>query len=319
MPRTLEEYVEWLHSRSDLRWPQPPEVQPLKATPFTRPLPGIRAVAWSVYGTLLRIDTGRLQLLHPQPLRMQIALQKTIEEFKIWNSMSRKPGQPWEYLLRQYAELVENAGLAGTARRGDVPQIDAAAIWKKLIERLQRNGYVYDVAEYGERDALAAKVAYFFHASLQGVAAASGVVQTLGALQAAGVRNALLADTQAFTLPQMLRAFRQQNTLAAIDHVLVADCFALSHRAGVRLPSPSLFLLAAEQFSRQGMEPSEVLVVSHRLEDVLAPARRLGFRTAFVAADAGCTHVDKQKLRSPDVQPDRLITDIPQILRIAGL
>ena len=58
MPQSLTEYAEWLDGR-DHTWPVPPPVEPVKATPSARPLDGVAAVTWSVYGTLLRISDGR--------------------------------------------------------------------------------------------------------------------------------------------------------------------------------------------------------------------------------------------------------------------
>ena len=74
---TLLEYIESLEKRN-LVWPQPPPIEPVKATPYVKPLEGIRAVTWSVYGTLLRIAEGRLLFDFPNPLQMQVALDKTI-------------------------------------------------------------------------------------------------------------------------------------------------------------------------------------------------------------------------------------------------
>ena len=39
-------------------------------------------------------------------LRMQVALEKTIQEFNMWHSMGRKPGAPWEYMLQQYTQVL---------------------------------------------------------------------------------------------------------------------------------------------------------------------------------------------------------------------
>src|SRR5947207_11420204 len=45
-----------------------------------KPLAGIKAVTWGVYGTLLTISEGRLLFLHPDPLCMEVALDKTRSE-----------------------------------------------------------------------------------------------------------------------------------------------------------------------------------------------------------------------------------------------
>ncbi|MBX3440248.1 MAG: HAD family hydrolase, partial [Planctomycetaceae bacterium] len=72
MAQTLLEYLDALDERN-LVWPQPPEPRPLAAKPTLKPLPEIKAVTWSVYGTLLTIAEGELLHLHPDPVCNQVA------------------------------------------------------------------------------------------------------------------------------------------------------------------------------------------------------------------------------------------------------
>lgn len=319
MSKSLQEYLAWLDQRSELIWPRPPAPKPLKATPYLKPLSGIRAVVWSIYGTLLRIDGGRLQHLHPQPLRMQIALEKTIEEFNMWHSMSRKPGAPWEYMLQQYKRVLDTERHKPSKRRGDLREVDSIMIWGKLIDRLIRNEYEYDVDTYGQLGDFAEKVAYFFHANLQGVAATDHAVETLRQVAGGGMRQGLLDDGQSFTTEQLLRALRQQSPVQSLGDFLTASATTISTAIGVRKPSPSLFTAGFAPLLRQGMDPNNILYISHRLEDDLAAARKSGVKTALYAADAGACHVEPAQLREPDMKPDRLLTDIRQIREILDI
>ena len=97
MGLTLDQYATYLDTRN-LHWPAPPEVEPPKAKPHLKRLPEVRAVLWNVYGTLLSISGGELLFQHPQTVIQKVALDKTVQEFKMWPAMSRKPGQPAEYL-----------------------------------------------------------------------------------------------------------------------------------------------------------------------------------------------------------------------------
>ena len=54
----------------------------------------MKCVFWTVYGTLVAIPHGELQFEHTQEFVTDTALDKVIKEFKMWNSMSRKPGAP---------------------------------------------------------------------------------------------------------------------------------------------------------------------------------------------------------------------------------
>lgn len=209
MAKTLLEYADWLAEKKT-RWPAPPKADPAKATPYLKPLTGIKAVSWNVYGTLLRISDGDLLFQHPQAIRMEVALDKTIHEFNMWNSMTRKPGKPWEYMQQKYLQALDELRLASSGRKGDPVEVNSAKLWLKLLGMLDKKDYQYDTSLYGDIDELAEKVAYFFHSSLQGVEAAPNALTTLMTLSSNGLRQALLADAQPFTVVQLIRALREQ-------------------------------------------------------------------------------------------------------------
>lgn len=318
MAYTLFEYADWLDER-DLRWPKAPAPDPPKATPYLKKLPGIRAVTWSLYGTLLRISDGQLLFEHPQRLRMQVALEKTIEEFRMWYSMVRKPGAPWEIMLHQYKDLLDQHRMAGTGHKGDVPEIDSSAIWKKLLERLFQKEYEYDTAFYGDLDEYSIKVAYFFHASLQGVAASDGAIEALTAASGSTIRQGLLADAQPFSIMQLMRGLRRQGTPPSPGDLFDFDCSALSFQEGLRKPSPSLYRACAERLEEEGIAPQEVLHVGSRVRDDLEPAKRAGMRTALYAGDKSSLQAPKEDLKDPQRKPDRLLTDLRQICDVLDI
>src|SRR5262249_56820651 len=111
MALTVVRYASYLDTRA-VPGPAPPTVERAKAKHSLVRLPQVRAVLWNVYGTLLAIPGGELWFEHPQPFVMNVALEKTIQEFKMWGSMSRKPGQPSEYLSQIYAQLLTEHRIA---------------------------------------------------------------------------------------------------------------------------------------------------------------------------------------------------------------
>ena len=318
MAKTLSEYLDLLDERKDLIFPKAPRPKPIKATPSIKPLPDTKVVLWSVYGTLLAIDSGRLLHQHPQELRMQIALQKTIEEFKMWFNMSRKPGQPWVYMLQQYDSIVEEQRMISTTQKGDTREVDSAVVWAKLIERLERNEYTWDESLYGGREALAAKIAYFFHAMLQGTEAFEGVAETLARLPQAGIRQGLLDDVQQFTLAQLVRAMRKQGGEGNLAALFSPELSGLSYQLQVRKPSPSLYATVAAKCAARGFEPGQVLYLTNRLTDDLGMAKQVGFKTGLMVVDESCTALSAADLKNPEYRPDRLLTDLRQVLDIVG-
>src|SRR5262249_52276970 len=127
MPLTLEQYISYLDTR-DIAWPTPPEIKRPKAKPHLIRLPSIRAVTWNVYGTLIAISGGHLLFEHPQSMVMDIALDKTIQEFKMWGSMTRKPGQPADYLREIYDDLLTQQRLSSGGEK--YPEVVAERIWE---------------------------------------------------------------------------------------------------------------------------------------------------------------------------------------------
>jgi FMN phosphatase YigB (HAD superfamily) len=313
MGKSIAEYLDWLDGRHELMWPKPPAIKPLNAKPSCNPLPGVKVVLWDVYGTLLSIVDGDLVHRHRQQVRVQVALEKTIQEFNMWYSMTRKPGQPWEYMLQQYSKLLEDAGMVGNIAKGDTPEIDSAKVWGKILERLVKHEYTWDAGLYGNQLELAEKIAYFFHANQQGVVASPDAAQALELVLRQGRRQGLLANAQSFTVAQLQRALREQNPDLVLRSLLHANYLHLSMQYGVRIPSPTLLARVERVFKQSGVLPENVLVVSCRLKDHLDIAKKFGFRTALYAADANACQVDAEDLKNPELRPDRLLTDLIQI------
>src|SRR5437763_14392972 len=204
MALTLQEYASYLDTRSDLSWPAVPEIERPRAKPSLTRLPGVRAVTWNLYGTLVAIGGGQLYLEHPQKLMMDIALDKTIQEFKMWASMTRKPGQPADYLRRVYTDLLTEQRMAPGSNEKN-PEVVGERLWEGFIKKLLQKDYQFDAGFYGSLNEFSRKVAYFFHASLQTPVAYSGAADALRHVRGNVRAQGLLADGQAFTLMQLQR------------------------------------------------------------------------------------------------------------------
>src|SRR3954463_12578660 len=143
MALTLEQYATYLDTR-DLPWPAPCDVERPKARPHLVRLPEGRAVLWNIYGTLLAIPGGELYFEHPQKFVMDVALDKTIQEFKMWASMTRKPGQPAEYLGQMYRKVLTDLRLVGSSGE-KYPEILADQVWEGVLKKLLQKEYQFDV------------------------------------------------------------------------------------------------------------------------------------------------------------------------------
>jgi FMN phosphatase YigB (HAD superfamily) len=315
MPLTLEQYADLLDARTDLTWPAPPAARPAKARPSLQRLPEVRAVLWNVYGTLLCIPLGELAFEHPQEFIMSNALEKTIQEFRMWGSMSRKPGQPSEYMSEVYSRILEEHRVVpGSTER--YPEASSERVWEAIIKRLVQKDYTWDTSRYGSLNELARKVAYFFHASLQGVSCQPGAAAVMRHLASAGVAQGLLSDGQCFTTVQLSRALRAEG--ADLSSLLDSRLCALSYQAGARKPSERIFRKAREALADRGLSPEEVLHVGSSISRDLAPAKRLGMRTALYAGDKTSLQATAEQLKEPSGRPDVLLTQLDQLTEVLG-
>lgn len=316
MPLTLEQYAAYLDTRG-LPWPAAPEAERPRARPHLKRLPGVRAVLWNVYGTLLAIPGGELYFDHPQKLLMDLALDKTVQEFKMWGSMSRKPGQPAEYMgviYRQVLDLERGLGTGGEK----FPEVLSERVWEAIIKRLLQKDYKFDANFFGALNEFALKVAYFFHASLQGTGCYPGIVAALRSVADSGLTQGVLADGQSFTDVQLARGLKAEDDSADLDGLLPPDTRFLSCDLRARKPSERLFRHALAVLGDRGIAPAEVLHVGSRVQADLIPARRLGMRTALAAWDRGSLQATPEQLKANHGRPDVLLTEPAQIADVIG-
>jgi FMN phosphatase YigB (HAD superfamily) len=316
MALTLEQYAAYLDTR-DLPWPSPPEADPPRAKAHLKPLPEIRAVLWNVYGTLLAIPGGELWFTHPDPFVMEVALDKTVQEFKMWGSMSRKPGQPAEYLGQMYGKtLDEQRMVPGGGER--FPEVVSERVWEVIVKKLLQKEYRFDAGFFGALNELSQKVAYFFHASLQGAACYEGAAAALQAVKSAGLIQGLLADGQCFTRVQLQRGLVRQDANAKLDDLFDPDACVLSCDVRGKKPSERLFKESLSALAGRGIAPGQVLHVGSRMQQDVIAARRTGMRTALFAGDRTSLQATPEQLKDHATRPDVLVTELRQIAEVIG-
>lgn len=311
MPLTLEQYILNLDRRTDLPWPSPPKIEPVKAKPFV-PRLKIKGVMWTVYGTLLAVPQGELLFEHPMDFVTDAALDKVIKEFKMWNSMSRKPGAPSAYMRELFTKALTQLKLTGGG------EARSEAIWEDILRKLMQKEYTYDIATYGSLDEYARKIAYFYHASIQGYGAYPGMGETLAGFHHRRITQGLLADGQCFTVSQLQHSLRRQAVELDLKGVLSADLIILSSTSKARKPAEGLFRAAVEALSAKGLKPQDVLHVGSSVVRDILPAKKFGFRTALFAGDRASLSASPDQLKDASCRPDLLVTELPQLLDVLG-
>jgi FMN phosphatase YigB (HAD superfamily) len=314
MPLTLEQYVERLDSRTDLPWPAAPRIDPPKAKPALHPMP-VKAVFWTVYGTLVAIPQGELQFEHPQEFVTTAALEKLIKEFKMWQSMSRKPGAPSEYMKELFNKALTALKLTGSGGE-KYPEVQTERVWDDIVKKLFQKDYSFDAATYGSMNEYVKKIAYFYHASIQGSGPYPGAAEALKLLAERDIVQGLLADGQCFTAGQLQRCLKQQDPDFDLDAVIAPALRIISAEKKARKPSETLFKAAIAAAGAKGLSPAEILHVGSSLARDIGPAKKHGFRTALYAGDRNSLAATPEQLKEAALKPDALITELPQVLEL---
>jgi FMN phosphatase YigB (HAD superfamily) len=318
MPLTLPQYATFLDTK-DLTWPAPPVPDRPKAKPHLVRLPEIRAVTWSVYGTLLCVAGGELYFEHPDPFIMNIALGKVLQEFKIWHALPRKPGEPEEQLKALYQRrLAEQRMTAGGGEKH--PEIAVERLWESIFKLLMDNSdkFEFDAGFYGSLNEFSRKVAYFFHASLQGTCCYPDVVFALRYLRENGIRQGLLADAQCFTPVQLQRGLAAQDPEARLDNWVDPELRTYSYEVRARKPSERLFRHMLGLLSQRNIAPPQVLHIGTRMTLDVIPARRLGMKAGLFAGDRASLEATQEQLKDKATRPHVLLTELSQIADVIG-
>jgi hypothetical protein len=311
MPLSLEQYVcEYLDTRG-LPWPARPKIEPVKAKPSLQPLP-VKAVMWNVYGTLLAIPTGELQYEAQIDFITDAALDKTIQEFKMWGSMSRKPGAPAAYMKELFKKAYDQLRLAGAGREKH-PELLCERIWENIVGKLMGNEYKYDGAMYGPLSEFVKKIAYFYHASIQGTGCYDGAAETLEIVASRGIKQGLIADAQCFTMAQLTRGLKSQNENADVSRWIPGSLRVLSFDHKAKKQSETLWQAAIKALAAQGISPQETLHIGSSIARDIAPAKKLGFRTALFAGDKGSLQATADQLKDTALRPDAMLTELAQV------
>lgn len=314
MPLTLEQYATTYLDSRGLPWPTAPRVDSPKAKPHLVKLP-VRAVMWNVYGTMLAIPGGELWFEHPTDFVMDAALDKTIQEFKMWQSMSRKPGAPAAYMKELYQRAYTALKMAGSGSE-KYPEVVSERIWDDIVKKLLQKEYKFDVGIYGAMNDYVKKIAYFFHASIQGVGPYPGTLEALRFISESGRVQGLLADGQCFTPAQIYKAFVAEDSYFDLARYFPLDLRILSAERKARKPSETLFKAAVDALAARGLKPSDALHIGSSLARDIGPAKKWGMRTALFAGDKASLQATAEQLKDPAFRPDVLLTEPTQLADI---
>jgi putative hydrolase of the HAD superfamily len=277
---------------------RPMEPIPTGQTPVLKPLPGVRAVLFDLYGTLLASGSGEVGA---EATGADVALAEALRVLGI------QPRGPFDKGASCLFDTIEAMHADARATGRDYPEVDVVEVWRRAMAELGRRGLIDPAA--GESVDFA-RLAVEYEARANPSWPMPGLRECLEALRCKGLLLGLMSNAQFYT-PALFEALLGCPPEAfGFDRRLQY----YSYQYGWGKPSPRLFELAAEALAARTVAPGEVVFVGNDMLNDVLPARRVGFRAALFAGDARSLRLRQGDPRVEGVAADVILTELGQIV-----
>ncbi len=289
---------------------EPLALVPTTTTKHLTPRPGIRAVIFDIYGTLLISGSGEVGSAtdnysdHKKPLSFTHAFQsvgvKPSDSDEKFNELCTK--LYIDTIKARHAELLQ-AGV-------DHPEVDILEIWQSIWQRLDEtreselNGYTL------------VKLALEYELTANPTWLMPNVHRSLEHLSRSGYRLGIVSNAQFYT-PLILETLLGSSLAEA---GFSSDLLVWSYLLGRAKPSPRMFAPLVETLkSTYRIDPSEVLYVGNDMLNDIYTASASGCKTALFAGDRRSLRLRRENSLVQSLHSDAIITDISQLQQLLEL
>ena len=276
--------------------------QPLQPIPTDmaadlKELPGIQAVLFDVYGTLLVSGSGDVGTA--MEMTKGSALQAALDACEVQCKV------PAEDMVAQLYSLIKADHKIATKRGTSYPEIVIEEIWQKLFDAQMQRGQIELPCDFDMK-----LFAWEFESRVNPTWPMPDFQEVLQTLRQQGLTLGIISNAQYFK-PKIVEShlggsleengFRPENCF-----------FSYEHR--VAKPGTDLYLAAARSLADQGTEACHILYVGNDMLNDIQPASQVGMKTALFAGDQRSLRLRKDDARMLPIHPDVTLTRLSDIL-----
>lgn len=279
--------------------------RPTGVKPILRRIPGIRAILFDVYGTMLVSASGDIGSSGRGHRNNALA-----ESLKSAGFVTASRG-----VVRQGLDLLDRtiAGAHKTLRKKGClyPEIDACSVWNVVLRTLKNQGMIVGPINLKTVRTLAVE----YECRVNPVWPMPGLRRTLRFLRRAGVVFGIVSNAQFYT-PLILQSFSETGWST---HWFDKDSCILSYRLREAKPSPRLLAKALRHLrARYGIRAGEVLCVGNDVLNDIQPAAEAGCRTALFAGDRRSYRPRRNELPDAAQTTDVVILTLAQLEKVVA-
>jgi len=271
---------------------------PTGESPRLRALGGVDAVLFDVYGTLLVSGSGDVGAGNPADRGEAVAAALAAVGVRLRGPQDAAR----KVFLREIERQHQTARQAGV----DFPEVDILEVWGHTLAELAACGWVT-----GGENVDLPRLAVEFEVRANPVWPMPDLLPVLEGLRRAGRTLGVVSNAQFFT-PEVFPALLQQ-TLADLGFDPELQFYSYQH--GRAKPSLELYRLAAAALQRRGIAAERAVYVGNDMRNDIAPAARLGFRTALFAGDARSLRSRAGDPLCAGIVPDLVVTSLSDLLQ----
>jgi putative hydrolase of the HAD superfamily len=270
-----------------------------QVAPVLGTLPGLRAVLFDVYGTLLVSASGDIDATEGRDKAQAFAA--TVAAARLGLQLDGTAGvHCLAQAIRRTHEQAQDQGV-------EYPEVDIREIWQGVLARWRREGLLGVDPNTVDVE----RIALEYELRVNPVWPMPSALACLRQLRENGLVLGLVSNAQFFTTTVVAALFDQSLADLGFDPGL--QFYSYEFRRAK--PGTDLHERAAAAVRERGIDVGRVLYVGNDMLNDIRPAERVGFRSALFAGDARSLRLREGDERVRGVRPDLVVTDLLDLVR----
>jgi len=281
-------------------------MEPLATGTTTRldKLPGVKAVLFDVYGTLLISGSGDVGTAAATDTAE--AITQALEATHFTGDLDKAGTAGKDRLKTEVLEWHAASRAAGI----DYPEVDIAMVWTKVIDQLRQDGILnpsnLDIEPIRQ-------LAMVYECLVNPVWPMPYSLETIRNLKERGFVLGIVSNAQFYTPLLFSALFGQPLEEIGFN----PDCCIWSYKELKAKPSAALFPKAEKTLKRNhGIKLSETVYVGNDMLNDIYCAGNAGCKTVLFAGDRRSLRLREDDERCRDLHPDAIISSLTQLTEL---
>jgi putative hydrolase of the HAD superfamily len=303
MEKDLMEYMEKCLSGLKKLWPDKvtdgPKLKKEKC-------PGLKAVIFDIYGTLLISGSGDILAEKFSSKDLLSALINSGMRVKSKDSdlVGKLAATGYSNIIKLYHENAAKEGI-------NFFEIDIVEVWKKVISNLEN----VDAIEKVSKDEAYERIAFAFEILTNPVFPMPGMKRILDRIREKNMAMGIISNAQFYT-PIIMNYFLEGRIKRDNISGFYDDLSIYSYKQKRSKPDLELFELMKKKLNRYCINPEEAVFVGNDMLKDIYPASKIGFKTCLFAGDSRSLRMRKGIPETENLEPDFVIEKLDDLLDI---